>query len=84
MGLSNTANVKFKSGISSTDLEKVVSEYKLTKMFPDKESSSDLELSRLYVLDIRQGGMNSLKDIKEKYGSLIEYAELPAERRLIR
>ncbi|MBI5066280.1 hypothetical protein HZA97_08650 [Candidatus Woesearchaeota archaeon] len=84
MGLPNIANVKFKKGVGALDLEKVISEYKLTKMFPDKESSSDLELSRLYVLDIRQGGTESLKELKEKYGNLLEYAELPPERRLIR
>ncbi len=77
------ANVKFKIDVSASDLEKVVSEYKLTKLFPEKEFSSDLELSRLYFVNLVQGKETELvKEIKEKYGSLLEYVEIPPLRKL--
>lgn len=78
------ANVKFKPDVNASDLENVVSEYKLTKTFPEKEFSSDLELSRLYVLDISKGNGNKLvKELRKKYQSLLEYVSIPPARKLM-
>ena len=82
-------SVAFKPEVKHSEIEKILGQYVHEKVFNKGEFDGSHErenkvLDRLYVLSIAAGKeAEVIKELQEKYGSLIKYAHQPATRRSI-
>ena len=81
--------VAFKPEADHSDIEKVLSQYIVKKVFNNGEYSGSNEregkvLDRFYSLTVPAGKEADVVDeLKEKYGALVEFTHQPLTRRAI-
>ena len=82
--------VAFKPDTSFSDIEKILENYKYTKVFsnkdfnPNSKNKDDRVLARLYLINTgKRKETEVLDELNNKYSSLVEYIELISARKLI-